>query len=164
MGYPTISQFDVVFIQRTRENLQCNVTNNYTHLMNSLLGLIVLPRQYFEQGKANKNFFKIKVLESAELNFLQGKTTYNDEFGANIDIDKLVDNHRPLANLTIGTLMARLRNCIAHQSIRPTSENGEWKGIIFRNYSSEKRSAKWEGNYDLQVYVTMKELRNYVNF
>jgi hypothetical protein len=159
MGYPTISQFDVNFIQRTRENLKCEVTNRYTHLMNSLLGLIVLPRQYFEQGKTNKDFYKLRVLQTPELNFLKGKTTYNDEFGSNIEISKLVDQHRPVDELTIGALMQRLRNCIAHQSIRPTSENGEWKGMIFRNYSTEKRAAAWQDNYDLQVYVTMRELK-----
>lgn len=164
MGYPTISQFDVNFIQRTQENLKCEVTNRYTHLMNSLLGLIVLPRQYFEQGKTNKAFYKLKILEIPELSFLKGYTTYNDEFGMNINIKKLEDKHRQVEELTVGALMARLRNCIAHQSIRPTSEHNEWKGMIFRNYSSERRSAAWQDNYDLQVYVTMEELKRLCDY
>lgn len=164
MGYPTISQFDTNFIKRTKQNLECKVTNDFTHLMNSLLGLIVLPRQWNEQGKVSKDFFKLKVSEIKELGFLFASTTINDEFNENKKIEKLKFRHQNIFELTMETLLDRLRHSIAHQSIRPTSEGNDWCGIIFRNYSGEQRAAKWDDNYDLQMYVTMKELRLFVEF
>jgi hypothetical protein len=164
MGYPTISQFDINFIKRTKENLDCKVTNNYTHLINSLLGLIVLPRQWNEQGKSDKDLFKLKVADVKELSFLFGSTTINDEYDQNKKINKLEFRHQALDEITIATLMDRLRHSIAHQSIRPTSEGAEWCGMIFRNYSGEQRAAAWGENYDLQMYVTMPELKLFVEF
>lgn len=164
MGYPTITNFDVNFIKRTKENLKCDVTNKYTHLMNSLIGLIILPRQYFEQGKSSRAFYNLKISEVRELQFLEGSVTYNDEYGTNLKIRKLHHKHISFTDISVGDLLARFRNAVAHQSLRPTSEGDEWKGVIFRNYSTEARSAKWQDNYDLQIYLTMKELMVLCNY
>lgn len=161
MGYPTISEFDKVFIQRTKENLDSKVKNEYTHLMNCLLGLIVLPRQATVQGKRQPKFFNKKVLEIADFSFLKGKTKVSDEFNSNVEIKKLDFPHQPIEKLTIAILLERLRNSIAHQSIRPTCEGRKWIGVIFRNYSTELKASAWKNDYDLQVYLTMDELKTF---
>ena len=41
MGYPTIDKFDIKFIERTKQNVsEFDKTNKFTHLINSLVGLI----------------------------------------------------------------------------------------------------------------------------
>lgn len=159
MGYPTISEFDKIFIQRTKENLDCQVKNEYTQLMNSLLGLIVLPRQWTVQGKRNPEFFKKKVLDVFP--FLNGSDNISDETSSNVEIKKLIFHPQPINDMTISTLMEKLRHSIAHQSIRPTlSDRNKWAGIIFRNYDgSEKQVGEWKDNYIMQVYFTMEELK-----
>jgi hypothetical protein len=148
MGYPTISQFDKNFIARTIENLNGDVKNTYTHLVNSLLGLVILPRQWNVLGKRTPEFFNYKVIDCIDLLFLSEVTTFSDEKSVSHEISKL----------------EKLRHSIAHQSIRPTQEEDKWRGIIFRSYPNDLIAAQWGDNYSLQLYLTESELRKLVLF
>jgi hypothetical protein len=57
MDYPSVNDFDKNFIKRTIENLDGKVKNTFTHLLNSLLGLIILPRQWNLQGRRKIEYF-----------------------------------------------------------------------------------------------------------
>lgn len=161
MGYPTISDFDKIFIKRTKENLDCKVKNNYTHLMNSLLGLIILPRQWTMQGKRNPEVFSKKVVDVFP--FLKGSNDISDEINSGSEIKKLQSPHQAIEDITIETLIDRLRNSIAHQSLRPTlSDRNDWAGVVFRNYKHDKHIAGWRDNFNMQVYFTMDELKEFV--
>lgn len=57
MGYPTIQNFDIVFVKRTLENTEnYNGEYTFTMLVNSLLGLIILPNEYNIKGLRNYKF------------------------------------------------------------------------------------------------------------
>ncbi|WP_161805860.1 HEPN family nuclease [Pedobacter sp. Hv1] len=52
MGYPTIDQFDIKFIERTKQNVASfSGPNKFTHLLNSLIGLIFVPHEFNNKGK-----------------------------------------------------------------------------------------------------------------
>jgi hypothetical protein len=47
MGYPTIDKFDIKFIERTKQNVKdYDKQNKFTHLINSLVGLIFIPNEF----------------------------------------------------------------------------------------------------------------------
>lgn len=162
MGYPTISQFDKQFISRTIANLNAKVENTFTHLVNSLLGLIILPRQWNIQGKRTPEFFNNKIIEFTELNFLKEVTTFTDEKYANHEISKLSFRGKEYNEITLKEIIDKLRHSIAHQSIRPTQEDKDWKGIIFRSYPNDSIAAEWKDNYSMQLYLTQSELKTLV--
>lgn len=162
MGYPTIGQFDKQFISRTINNLDAKVENTYTHLVNSLLGLIILPRQWNIQGKRTPEFFNKKLDDMKELNFLKEVTTYTDEKEVNHEIAKLTFRGKEYNEITLKDIIDKLRHSIAHQSIRPTQEGNDWKGKIFRSYANDSFAVEWKDNYSLQLYLTQSELQTLV--
>lgn len=164
MGYPSVDNFDKVFVARTLENLNQQVPNTFTHLLNSLLGLIILPRQWNIQGKRELEFLDKPINVFEELNFLNEETYYSDDKKDNIKIKKLECRHIEKNKLTVKILLNRLRSSVAHQAIRPTKDGDNWCGVIFRNYSTENRTAEWGNNYDLQMYLTESELKLFAEF
>jgi hypothetical protein len=164
MGYPTISQFDKNFIARTIENLNGDVKNTYTHLVNSLLGLVILPRQWNVLGKRTPEFFNYKVIDCIDLLFLSEVTTFSDEKSVSHEISKLEFRGKEYEEITLKDVIDKLRHSIAHQSIRPTQEEDKWRGIIFRSYPNDLIAAQWGDNYSLQLYLTESELRKLVLF
>ena len=128
--------------------------------MNCLLGLIVLPRQWTIQGKEKPEIFNQKAVEVFP--FLKGNDYISDENNPESEIKKLQTSHQAIEDITIETLVDRLRNSIAHQSLRPTWSDGrDWAGVVFRHYTKDKHIASWNNNYDLQVYFTMDELKEF---
>lgn len=69
MGLPSIENFDISFIKRTSENLT-NYKGDYefTMLLNSLLGLIVVPNESKDGRKFNFDFWSKKLTDFPELN------------------------------------------------------------------------------------------------
>jgi hypothetical protein len=164
MGYPTVSDFDKQFVQRTLDNLNVEVPNTYTHLLNCLLGLILLPRQWNEQGKRNTKFYKTKLVDEPDLLFLNSKAYISDEYSQEMEVQKLDHKHMSFENIRIKELINRIRHAIAHQSLRPTSSGDEWAGIIMRSYSHDSKVAKWGNSYEVQMYFTMDELKAFAVF
>ena len=65
MGYPATDVFDIKFIERTRQNLEeFKGTNNFTNLINNLIGLIFIPHEYNNKGlRKSLGFLNKKVSE-----------------------------------------------------------------------------------------------------
>jgi hypothetical protein len=62
MGYPTIDKFDIRFIERTKDNLSTfQRPNAFTHLINSLVGLIFIPIEFHKKGKKK---YKVNFLNN----------------------------------------------------------------------------------------------------
>jgi len=78
-----------------------------------------------------------------ELDFLKEVTNYTDE-------KKWIKNcktHIPRKRLQRNyskNIIDKLRHSIAHQSIRPTQEDNDWKGIIFRSYPNDSIAVEWK--------------------
>jgi hypothetical protein len=164
MGYPSINDFDINIITRTIANLDGNIKNTFTHLLNSLLGLIVLPRQWNLQGRRRIDYFNKPLTEYNELNYFNNITHYSDEDGNDVDtkVLELIPDER--TTITLKKVIDKLRHSIAHQAIRPTKEGGDWKGVIFRNYTNDNATASWNDDFDFQLYLTQDELEQFAKF
>jgi hypothetical protein len=159
MGYPTIGQFDVNIISRTIQNLDAKVQNTYTHLVNSLMGLVILPRQWNLQRRRTITSFESRILESENLNFLNNKDIFTNEDNLNEEIPILELRGKNIQEITFKDIIDNLRHSVAHQSIRPTQENNSWHGIIFRSYRNDEQATHWGNDYRMQLYLTEEQLR-----
>lgn len=164
MGNPTINNFDINIISRTIENLDVNVPNTFTHLLNSLLGLIVLPRQWNIQGRRDIEHFNKPLNEYNELNYFNDITYYDDDNQNNVQTKVLELKPDERTTITLKSVIDKLRHSIAHQSIRPTKEGDSWKGVIFRTYRNDTDTSLWNDNYNLQLYLTQDQLERFVKF
>lgn len=161
MGYPTVVDFDKNIIKRTLENLDAKKVNSFTLLLNSLLGLIVLPRQWNLQGKRKIECFNKLLSEYTELSFFNTKTYFTDDDGQNIETMVLEFKDVNKTTITLKMIIDKLRHSIAHQALRPTKEEEKWKGVVFRNYKKDTATAKWNDEYDFQLYLTQDELEKF---
>ena len=171
MGYPTVANFDKIIIERTKENLDnSSYANDFTQLLNSLFGLIILPNQMQIQGKRDFAFFDTKISDYDKLEFLLKDTEYtilDEKKGGKfeeIKIRKLIHKHTHLNNIKISEFIERMRNAVAHNGIRPTKDGNNWGGIIIRSYNKDKHIFKWGDNYDFQLFLTQSELKEICNF
>ena len=171
MGYPTIDKFDIKFIERTKANVRSfKSPNKFTHLINSLLGLIFIPNEFNKKGKRK---YKIDFLNKPISEFEQlskiftGQSNLTDEqfqpfiqekfyFKNNRNIEQSTDN------TTVGELLRLFRNGIAHQNIIPVAEGDYWKGIIVRNYRNKKDEKNKD--YNFETYLNQNELRLFATF
>lgn len=168
MGYPTVKNFDISFIKRTLENLEkTNSEFEFTMLVNSLLGLLILPNEYNIKDKREYNFdflnkeityysslkdiFKIQEINLMDENnkeCKQSKFYWLDNSGKKINPD----------NITLGNLIKRVRNGIAHFGIIPTKDKDQWEGIIIRNYPNR------DDTFNMEIYLTKHELETFAKF
>lgn len=171
MGYPTIDKFDIKFIERTKANIKTfNKPNKFTHLINSLIGLIFIPNEFNKKGKRK---YKIDFLNKPIADYKQiveifsGKENLTDE-QHNVFVQKKFfckDNNniqQSIETTTVGNLLRLFRNGIAHQNITPVAEGDYWKGIIVRNYKN--RDDEKNGNFNFESYLNQKELRLFATF
>ena len=168
MSYPKLAEFDQIFIRNTLSNLARDHEFEFTQLVNSLLGLIVLPRQCLIKNIRCVESFGLLLCSFPELEFLSGTCSYRDEGDNLIEEQKfiLADEPQPLSRMTLRMLTDNLRHSIAHQSIRPTKDGLDWEGILFRNYPkkvNEADAGAWKSGWIFQVYLTKEEIRELCN-
>ena len=185
MGYPKITIFDKCLIERTIQNLD-NYKGDYefTHLINSLLTLIVLPHEYYEREYYNLDttFLDEKISDINEIKaFFIGAENLNDENNNNYSQKRLIlksCTFREKSNddLSLKELLRRLRHGIAHHNIKPTrddnksnSEKDDWKGVIIRCYPTEKGSEnknalEWNDKFTLEVYFSYEDLKTFSKY
>ena len=164
MGYPKIADFDKTIIKRTKENLKnAAIKYDFTQLLNSLLGLIVVLHQMKVQGKRKMAFFEKKISDYKKLDFLKDKDTFNDEQKnqsfKEITTEKLIRQYIKYDKIKIEDLIECMRNGIVHYGIRPTKDGDDWEGIVIRNYTKDNQIPKWSDNYKFQIYLTQSELK-----
>lgn len=171
MGYPTVAYFDKNIVKRTKENLEnSSIKNDFTHLLNSLFGLIIIPNQMKIQGRRSLRLFDEKLSNYKELDFFKGEQTFLDEQndGRFIEITASKFTHKSLKyeDLKFSDFINHLRNAIAHNGIRPIKDpgNGNWYGIILRNYKKDKDISKWNDKYYLQLLLSQAELKSLCDF
>ena len=171
MGYPTIERFDIKFIERTKDNVkEFDKPNSFTHLINSLVGLIFIPNEFYKKGRRTYKidflnrfiseyptlvtiFSKQETLTNEQgIQFQQRKFFYKNKNGI----------HKTIDNTTVGDLVRLFRNGIAHSNITPVAEGDYWKGIIVKNFET---SAKERTNdFNFETYLNQKELRLFATF
>ncbi len=183
MGYPKINTFDKRLIERTIRNLDdYRGQFEFTHLINSLLTLIVLPHEYYKRKyfDLNSSFLKDRVLEIKEIkDFFIGSVELVDENGDVYNQKRLILKStkfkiKDANNLLLDELLRRLRHGIAHHNIRPArdefyesqSEKSYWKGVVIRCYPSQKNSDDkdalgWNENFTIEVYLNYEDLKTF---
>ncbi|WP_026473121.1 HEPN family nuclease [Alkaliflexus imshenetskii] len=170
MGALSAKNFDVSFITRTRELIEMYDNSSgelgFTLLINALVGLIILPKEFSAQnkGKFKDSFLKEKLSSFQELieifKYEEIEISYDGElskqkkfsFKSGSPYSKVLPE-----NVRIGELLDRLRNGIAHMHIIPTEYDGKWEGVIIRNFNKSQKC-----NFD--TYLTYSELRSFALF
>lgn len=171
MGYPTIDKFDIKFIERTKQNVEeSDNPNSFTHLINSMLGLIFIPNEFNKKGKRtyiidflNKQMSEYKILSD----IFSGEVTLTDEKGENFTQRKFFrkkknGNPKTIQETSVGELVRLFRNGIAHSNITPVAEGSYWKGIIVKNFDTPKKEK--QNDFNFEVYLNQKELRFFSTF
>lgn len=171
MGYPTIDKFDIKFIERTKQNVsEFDKTNKFTHLINSLVGLIFIPNEFNKKGRRtykidflNKPISDYKTLSE----IFSGQVTLNNEQGENFNQRKFFrkdkdGNSKSIQEVNVGELVRLFRNGIAHSNIIPVAEGNYWKGIIVKNFETPKKEK--QNDFNFEAYLNQKELRVFSTF
>lgn len=169
MASPSIQNFDISFIERTLKNLEeYKGEYDFTLLLNSLLGLLILPNEFNIKGvrEYNFNFLEEKITKYTDLKdifFIKDITLINEDnkeyiqkkfYWSNNNKNKLNPEDIKLADL-----INRIRNGVAHFGIIPTKDGDKWKGIIIRNYPEKK-----SGYFNMEIYFEEKELKTFAEF
>lgn len=170
MGYPTIDKFDIKFIQRTKENVaKFNGDNKFTHLLNSLIGLVFVPHEFNNKGRKFKdNFLNKPISDYPTLTkIFSGVILLTDEQGQQFQQRKYyyINNEgqeQTIQTTTVGNLVRLFRNSIAHQNITPVAEGEYWKGIIVKNYKNKADTIA--GNFNFEAFLNQKEVRLFATF
>ena len=171
MGYPTIDKFDIKFIERTKQNVTAfNKPHKFTHLINSLVGLIFIPNEFNKKGKRtykidflNKPISDYKTLSD----IFSGEVTLANEQGENFSQIKFFKkdkegNSKTIQETSVGELVSLFRNGIAHSNITPVAEGNYWKGIIVKNFKSTMKEK--QNDFNFEAYLNQKELRIFSTF
>ncbi|NOT48135.1 MAG: hypothetical protein HOP17_10365 [Acidobacteria bacterium] len=149
MGLPSIENFDVSFIQRTSDNLKdYNGPNDFTMLLNSLLGLIVVPNETSEGREFTFDFLGKSLTEFKELKPIFLKNAERLLKGSEeVEQKKFFwlsrsNNERDVSDITLREFLKRMRNGVAHFGITPIAlpeSKKEWCGVILRNYREDEQ-------------------------
>lgn len=166
MASPSIQNFDISFIERTLGNLKkYEGEYDFTMLLNSLLGLLIVPNEY---NIAKKRSFKYPFLGKNISNFSSIKEIFRSKSYSFLDKNKkeikqpkfrwLTDGGKELTidDITLGSFLRRIRNGIAHFGFSPVKEDSHWIGVIIRNSKNDKMN--------MEVYFEEDELRTFALF
>lgn len=166
MGYPTTDVFDIKFIERTRQNLEeFKGTNNFTNLINNLIGLIFIPHEYNNKGlRKSLGFLNKKVSEIKPL------TNIFATDNAKVMIDGVVNDlpkfkYRKdgkdlnLNEIEIRDILRLVRNSFAHANLIPFGEGKTWEGVIIKNYQDKKKEKK--DKYNFIAVLKRQELEDF---
>lgn len=166
MGYPATDVFDIKFIERTRQNLkEFKGTNNFTNLINNLIGLIFIPHEYNNKGLRKSLGFLSKRLSEIEP-LTKIFTTDNSK----VIIDGVV-NELPkfkyrkdgkdlgLNEIEIRDILRLVRNSFAHANLIPFGEGQIWEGVIIKNYQDKKKEKK--DKYNFIAVLKRQELEDF---
>lgn len=145
-----IQNFSIEFVRRTKEILQdYSGKRDMTLLLNCTLGLIILP---YEKGRSSRNqrIWKTSIEDIKELH------------GVQIDIfNPIKYRHKTTKQLeyypkNLESILRKIRNGIAHQHIEPVNADGEFCGVVVKNYWEDKQNP--DKIMDLHITFTQTQL------
>ena len=150
MGEINNEVFDIEFINRTKTIITAyKGTYNITLLLNCLLGLIVLPSEYYNRRR--KTFFSTDIAEIPELFGLLDNGTFNPTKRKK---NQWIDDQQTFKNL-----IKKVRNAVSHQHIKCVGNDGKWESVTFRDVNFFNQN-----NIELEVTWTTKELKKFALF
>jgi|GEM_PF-673798 len=150
MGAIKNDKFDIQFIERTKIIIDSyKGSYNITLLLNCLLGLIVLPSEYYKR-KA-RTFFDKDISEIKELKELVNGIIFNPT--------KRKNNNWVADKQNLRNLIKKVRNGVSHQQIECLDKNGRWDKVIIRDFNTSNNN-----NLELEVRWTTKQLKKFAIF
>jgi hypothetical protein len=162
MSRPTIENFDISFIKRTSRNLKkYRGKYEFTMLINSLLGLLVVPNEQADRKGFEIGFLKNKLTNYPKLEAIFTKPTEKlDRDGVEMEQEKFLwlsgtNVPRPIGEISLGEFLTRMRHGIAHFGIVPVAapeRKKEWCGIILRN-------CREDGTLNFEICLMEEEIR-----
>lgn len=145
-----IGRYETEFVVRTREILT-RYRGGYklTNAINCTIGLIILPNEIINESHLE---FWDRTLESIPvLNDLQIHV-----FSPIKGIKKGNIEYFPK---TLRVFLQKTRNGLAHQNITPVNENGEFTGVVIKNYFGKAKPI-----LDLEVEFNREQLERFSLF
>ena len=169
MSFPSIENFDVSIISRTKHNLE-NYQDKYefTMLLNSLLGLLIIPNECaVTEYSGKKRKFSFDFLEKNILYFKEIKNIFSQKSFVHIRDGREVNDEKmtwtsskgkgkTLEDITLGQILRRMRNGVAHFGFEPLKTDGTWSGIVISNVKDKK--------LNFRIHLTETELRTFALF
>lgn len=150
MGSIKNETFDIQFIERTKEVIEnYKGTYNITLLLNCMLGLIVLPSEFYK--RKSRNFFDVEIDKIQEIQDLTKNILFNPTKRKK---NTWVEDKRSLKNL-----IKKIRNGVSHQQIECVDENGRWDKVIIRDFNTYNND-----NLELEVSWTPTQLKIFALF
>lgn len=150
MGAISNEKFDIQFIERTKKIINdYKGTYNITLLLNCLLGLIVLPSEFYRRKL--RTFFNTNIYDIPEIEELIVGITFNPTRREN---HQWVNDEQNFRNL-----IKKVRNGVSHQEIQCIDDNGRWDSVIIRDFNAYNNS-----NLELEVSWTPKQLKTFAVF
>ena len=167
MGLPSIENFDASFIYRTSENLKSyNGKYEFTMLLNSLLGLIVVPNESKELRDFTFDFWNKKLTDFDVLKQIFANNSVRVlKKTEEIEQRKFfwlteTNNERPIDDVSVEEFLTRMRHSIAHFGIIPLSKpesKSEWCGVILQNFREDEVK-------NFEVCLMENEIKIFSNF
>lgn len=152
MGSIKNETFDVEFILRTQKLIQeYRGTYNITLLLNCLLGLIILPTEFY--SRKSRTFFTKQLTDYKEIEELIKIISFNPT-----KRDKKGKGFKP-DEKTLNILIKKIRNGIAHQQIECVDKKGKWVSVTIRDFNKFNNN-----NLELELTWTIKQLKEFSIF
>lgn len=142
-------KYDTEFIKRTKLIIK-KYQGEYeiTLLLNCLLGLIILPSEYYRKKKL-KNF-DVDLNSFKELiNLLPNGYTFDPTI-----YDSKLKKQNP-DKKTLKVFLKKIRNGIAHQNIEPKNIEGKWVGITIKDINKNN-------HIELDIYFDIVNFKKFV--
>jgi hypothetical protein len=150
MGAISNEKFDIQFIERTKKIISnYKGTYNITLLLNCLLGLIVLPSEFYRRKL--RTFFNTNISDIPELEELIVGISFNPTRREN---RQWVNDEKNLRNL-----IKKVRNGVSHQEIQCIDDNGKWDSVIIRDFNTYNNN-----HLELEVRWTPRQLKTFSLF
>jgi hypothetical protein len=152
MGSIINTTFDTEFIIRTQKLIkEYKGTYNITLLLNCLLGLIVVPSEFY--NRKNQTFFKKPITDYQEINGLTEEMLFNPTKRDRKN-NGFVQDQR-----TLNVFVKKIRNGIAHQRIECVEQRGKWTKVIIRDFNMANGQ-----NVELELTWSIKQLKKFSIF
>lgn len=175
MGLPSITNFDISFIERTKSNLEDYKGEfDFTMLLNSLFGLIVVPKESREDRQFTFDFLSKKLNEFKVLDDIfreQSHRVIKD--GKGVEFPKFFwlsdkDIKFEFKDVTVDALLSRMRHGVAHFGFTPIAcpeRQSEWCGVIVENWRENKQGdGTSRKTLNFQMCLLQSEIRVLADF
>lgn len=175
MALPSITNFDISFIKRTKSNLDdYRGEYEFTMLLNSLFGMIVVPKESKDKREFTFDFMSKTLGEfSVFCTIFREKSHRVINDGREVNFPKFFwlsdrGNTVDFKDITVDAFLSRMRHGVAHFGFTPIAcpdKKDEWCGIIVKNCREDKQGDGTKNeNLNFEVCLMQSEVKSLAEF